>query len=46
MDSQKLLDDFNEISDTDYKSWEDIPREALLRAVIILLVAINITEAG
>ena len=41
----ELLEDFNQIADTDYEDWKDVPREALLRVVISLLIAVRVREA-
>ena len=45
MKVMELLEDFNQIADTDYGDWKDVPREALLRVVISLLIAARVREA-
>jgi len=45
MKVMELLKDFNQIADTDYGDWKDVPREALLRVVISLLIAVRVREA-
>jgi len=44
MKIMELLEDFNQIADTDYGDWKDVPREALLRVVISLLIAARVRE--
>ena len=45
MKVMELLEDFNQIADTDYEDWKDVPREALLRVVISLLITARVREA-
>lgn len=40
----ELLKDFNQIADTDYEDWKDVPRESLLRVVISLLIVARVRE--